>query len=116
MSDKNPIDLLKDLLGGDEAAEQVDELMNTIRPKNHSNSNSIGSSGNSGINPQMIDKMRRMMDIMENSRNDSRAGLLHSLKPYLSEKRQGRIDQCVEFLGMSQIIKMMKEQRKNKEE
>ena len=60
---------------------------------NNSNNNSIGSNSQNqnfnNLNPEMIMKLSSAINEM-NNKNDSRANLLYSLKPYLRDSRKDK--------------------------
>ena len=49
---------------------------------------------------------------MKNSKNDPRANLLNSLKPYLRDEKKGKIDQYMNLLNVSKIAEIMKDNNK----
>lgn len=53
--------------------------------------------------------MKSIMDKMGNSKNDPRANLLLSLKPYLKESRKSKVEQYVGLLNMTKIIDVLHE-------
>ena len=48
-----------------------------------------------------------------NNKNDPRANLLYSLKPYLRETKQEKLDQYVNLLKVSQIAEVLKNDKKD---
>lgn len=95
---------------------------NTISPEmiqnlsNLFNSNSNDNSTNSNNNEPSIDintilKMKTIIDSM-NQKNDPRANLLYSLKPYLRENKKNKLDQYVNLLKMTKIADIMKNEKK----
>ena len=64
-----------------------------------------------------IMKMKTIMDNM-NNKNDPRANLLHSLKPYLRDSKKEKVDQYVNLLNISKIADVMnpKGNKENKNE
>ena len=49
---------------------------------------------------------------IKNSKNDPRANLLNSLKPYLRDEKKGKIDQYMNLLNVSKIAEIMKDNNK----
>lgn len=81
---------------------------------NSTNSNSANtSSDNSGFNID-INTMLKMKNIIEsmNQKNDPRANLLQSLKPYLRDSKKDKLDQYVNLLNMTKIAELMKNDKK----
>ena len=56
-----------------------------------------------------IMKMKSVMDAMNSKKNDPRAKLLMSLKPYLKDSRKQKLDQYVQLLNMSSVFELFKE-------
>lgn len=75
-----------------------------------SNTSSSSSSEDNSI-PEFdfatIMKLKKIMDSMKDNRNDPRANLLKSLKPYLKESRKEKVDQYIQIFGMGKIFEMM---------
>ncbi len=79
----------------------------------NSNDNNVNSNNNSepSIDINTILKMKTIIDSM-NQKNDPRANLLYSLKPYLRENRKNKLDQYVNLLKMTKIADIMKTEKK----
>ncbi|MDE5830963.1 MAG: hypothetical protein K2H53_04940 [Clostridia bacterium] len=60
----------------------------------------------SSIDFETIMKMKNIMEKMKGSGNDPRANLLLSLKPYLKESRQDKVDQYIKLFGMSKVMEL----------
>ena len=60
-------------------------------------------------------KMKSIMDNM-NNKNDPRANLLYSLKPYLRDSKKNKLDQYVNMLNISKIADIMNKKEDNKNE
>ena len=75
---------------------------------NMMNSNNQNPSQNSNFNLDMntIMKMKSIMENM-NNKNDPRANLLYSLKPYLRDGKKDKLDQYVNLLNVSKIADIM---------
>lgn len=55
----------------------------------------------------MIMKMKSIMDSMKSNKNDPRANLLKSLKPYLNKNRKDKVDQYIKLFNMSKVFEVM---------
>jgi len=55
----------------------------------------------------MIMKMKTIMDSIKNNKNDPRANLLKSLKPYLNSNRKEKVDQYIQLFNMSKAFEIM---------
>ena len=56
-------------------------------------------------------KMKSVMEKM-NSSNDPRSTLLHSLKPYLRESKQDKLDQYANLMNVAKIAEIFKNENK----
>ena len=78
--------------------------------KDNSSSNNDNNSFNNENNPfgnidmNTVLKMRKIMENMNNSKNNPRANLLLSLKPYLRQSRKQKIDQYIQLFSMGELI------------
>ena len=87
--------------------EMINNLSNILN-SNSQNQNSQSSKNNNNFNLDMntIMKMKSIMENM-NNKNDPRANLLYSLKPYLRESKKEKLDQYVNMLNVSKIAELM---------
>lgn len=53
-------------------------------------------------------KLKSVMDKM-NAEPDTRGNLLRSLKPYLRENRQAKVDQYINLFNVSKIMELLKQ-------
>lgn len=70
------------------------------------NNNNSSNSTNSDIDIDTILKMKSIFEKMNNS-NDPRSNLLQSLRPYLKESRQIKLDQYVQMSKILQILPLI---------
>lgn len=59
------------------------------------------------IDVETIMKIKNIMEKM-NTQNDANSNLLYSLKPYLRESKQAKIDQYANLMKLSQISNLFK--------
>ena len=87
--------------------------LSSILNSNSQNSSNASSNSNNNFNLDMntIMKMKSIMENM-NNKNDPRANLLNSLKPYLRDEKKGKIDQYMNLLNVSKIAEIMKDNNK----
>ena len=77
--------------------------------KNASQNSSISykaqdsSFNDDGFDFETIMKMKTIIDKI-NAKDDPRANLLQSLKPYLNENRKSKIDQYIQLMNMSKVM------------
>ena len=82
-----------------------DMLNNVMKMINNSNSQENANS-NSSANNIDIETILKLKSIIEkmNVKDDPRARLLQSLKPYLKESRQSKVDQYIQLMNMSKVM------------
>ena len=85
--------------------EMINNLGNMLNSNNQSNQNS-SQNGNFNLDMNTIMKMKSIMENM-NNKNDPRANLLYSLKPYLRDSKKDKLEQCVNLLNVSKIADLM---------
>ena len=108
---------LNSMLGSDSANGLKDMINNFSNNNSSDNSYSTASSSgnteddnsNFNIDFDTIMKMKSVMDAMNSKKNDPRAKLLMSLKPYLKDSRKQKLDQYVQLLNMSSVFELFKE-------
>lgn len=59
----------------------------------------------------MIRKVKNVMDRM-NSANDPRIGLLTAIKPFLSSRRQSKLNNCVNMIRLASVTRLMDDTNK----
>lgn len=119
---------LSSMLNGKDMPEDIKNIISNFASNNSNNSDSNNShndschnedissdsrNSNSGQNTTpdidigMILKMKKIMDSMKNNKDDPRANLLLSLKPYLKDSRQEKVDQYVKLFNMSKVFEVI---------
>lgn len=77
------------------------------------NSNSTNTNFDfSKIDINTIMKMKSVMEKM-NEKDDPRSNLLYSLKPYLRQNKQEKLDQYVNLLNFSKVADILKNDKKD---
>ena len=98
------MDTLKNILG-DDAEDKIKNVMSSL-------SSSSGDTplpdfgGADGLNQLM--QMKDIMQSLTMNRNDPRANLLMSLKPYMRSGRQRSIDSAVRLLGLTSVARLLR--------
>ncbi|PNT94025.1 hypothetical protein [Clostridium thermosuccinogenes] len=59
-------------------------------------------------NLDMVRKIRRAIDKL-NTNTDPRINLLASIRPFMNEKRQKRVADCIKILQMASLVKLLEE-------
>ena len=96
-----------------EMINNISTILNSASNNNRNNENhsSNNSQNNFNIDINTILKMKSIIDAM-NTKDDPRANLLYSLKPYMRQSRQEKLDQYVNLLNMTKIADIMKSDKK----
>ena len=95
-----------------EMMNKFSDMMGNFSSGTSSNSNQFNNSFqnnnsfNFDINTFM--KLKSVMDSM-NSHPDPRSNLLKSLKPYLKDNRQAKVDQYINLFSMSRVMDAFKQ-------
>ena len=106
---------INSMLGSDSDNNLKDLINNASSNSSNNNSSNTSnfedSSEDNGFNIDFntIMKMKSIMEAMNSKKNDPRAKLLMSLKPYLKDSRKQKLDQYVQLLNMSSIFELFKE-------
>lgn len=115
---------LTDILGQDTLPDNVKGLLSLLAgaadgensadskeapPIKEEKSNATRSDMEESI--EMARKVKRVMDVMKNN-NDPRINLLNAVRPFLSSRRQKRLNDCIKLLHMSSLTKLMDEHEK----
>ena len=81
---------------------------NANSSSNSDNSENNNSSFASNIDFETILKIKTIMETL-NKKDDPRSNLLYSLKPYLRESRQTKLDQYMKLLNIAPLLEMFKD-------
>ena len=106
--------------------EMINNLTNILQNNSSDNSQdnsqgknaSFNESDSSAFNSSNIDfeTIMKIKSIMEtlNKKDDQRSNLLYSLKPYLRESRQKKLDQYVNLFKITQVTNLFKNEKGDK--
>ncbi len=97
--------------------EMLNNLSSMLNSNNKNSSDYQSNNNNFNLDMNTIMKMKSIMENM-NNKNDPRANLLYSLKPYLRDSKKDKLDQYVNLLNVSKIAELMNKNNneKNKDE
>ena len=88
------------------------ENSNTTNNQAQTENNTSNNFDLNNIDMDTIMKFSSAFGKIKNSKNDPRANLLNSLKPYLRDEKKGKIDQYMNLLNVSKIAEIMKDNNK----
>ena len=94
--------------------QSQNQSSNQTNNSNENTQNSNNSFDLNGIDMNTIMKMSSVIGKMNNSKDDPRANLLNSLKPYLRDSKKGKLDNYMNLLNVTKIAEIMKENKKEK--
>lgn len=103
---------LNNMLGqiSPEVLNNLSSMLNSST-QNSNNHDSNNSTSNLNFDMNTIMKMKSIMENM-NNKNDPRANLLYSLKPYLRDSKKGKLDNYMNLLNVTKIAELMKDNNK----
>ncbi len=112
----NIINQLNNMIQNNEIPSDIRNMMNNFANSNNNSANNDiqDMSSNSEDNTSTefdintIMKMKKIMDSMKSSKDDPRANLLKSLKPYLKESRKEKVDQYISLFNMGKVFEMLR--------
>ncbi len=90
----------------DDLKNIVNNLKNSSGSNNENNVHNSNSSDAPEIDIEMIMKMKQIMDSMNSNKDDPRANLLLSLKPYLKKSRQDKVEQYVKLFSLGKAFEL----------
>ena len=82
----------------------IDAIKNILGQNSNSDSKKNNDSSSFNIDINTMLKMKSIIDAMNNQKDDPRANLLKSLKPYLKESRKEKVDQYNKIFSMEKVF------------
>lgn len=96
------------MLSNQETSKESSSQENNQSTEN-SNTNNFDFSN---LDMNTVMKMSSAINKMKDSKNDPRANLLNSLKPYLRDSKKGQLDNYMNLLNVAKIAEIMKDNNK----
>lgn len=115
----NLMNQINQMLSNNEIPEEIKNMMNNLKqnpnePENESEARSEDTSSQNKESFSMPEfdigtmmKMKTIMDSMKSNKDDPRANLLRSLKPYLKESRKDKVDQYIQIFNMGKVFEIL---------
>ncbi|MBR2916715.1 MAG: hypothetical protein IKC07_03855 [Clostridia bacterium] len=103
---KEAVSKIQEMFQSDEGRAQLGGIMDML---GGNSKEAQDSSFGGGFDPSMLLKIQKIMSMTSNSSDSERANLLRSLKPFLKEERQGKVDKAIQLMNMSKIISLFKD-------
>ena len=82
----------------------IDAIKNILGQNSNSDSKKNNDSSSFNIDISTMLKMKSIIDAMNSQKDDPRANLLKSLKPYLKESRKEKVDQYIKIFSMEKVF------------
>ena len=100
---------LVNMLKSNDNSSSQEDAHSSAQNNSFNSSNAENSSSNnfSNIDFETILKIKSIMETL-NKKDDPKSNLLYSLKPYLRESRQKKLDQYVNLLKITQVTNLFK--------
>lgn len=87
--------------------EMVDNIMGMLNNNSTDNTTNNSNSSSPDIDIETILKMKSIIDKLNIKKEDPRSRLLQSLKPYLNENRQNKLDQYIQMGKIMEILPLL---------
>lgn len=102
----NIMEQINKMMKNNEFPDDLKNILNNFKNSsdNSNDSNESNQSATPDIDINTILKMKQIIDSMNSNKDDPRANLLKSLKPYLKESRQKKVDQYVKLFGLGKAF------------
>ena len=98
-------DQLNQMLNNKDVYKNLKDIMQQFQQaSNNNDENSSTHTESTNIDMDTLLKMKKVMDAMKSNNNDPRANLLLSLKPYLKESRQKKVEEYIKLFGITKAF------------
>lgn len=115
----NLMNQINQMIQNNQIPDEIQSMMKNLTGNNQNHTDngngqdmSSDSSSTSNTFPEFdietMMKMKKVMDAMKTNKDDPRANLLKSLKPYLKESRKEKVDQYIQIFGMGKVFEMLR--------
>ena len=106
---ENIMNQINEMLNSNDIPDDLKNMVNNLKHSSSSNTSSNDHSSSSNSSAPDIDintmlKMKQVIDSMNANKDDPRTNLLLSLKPYLKESRQKKVEQYVKLFGIEKAF------------
>lgn len=106
------INNVKNMVDSGNIPDDIKNILNSLSNSDESSGKrQSNNSNNLNIDIDTVLKMKSIIDNI-NQKDDPRANLLYSLKPYLRESRKSKLEQYVNLLKMTKLIDLMNNEKK----
>lgn len=101
------------ILKNNDMPDEIKNVLNNLSSNNSDVSSKkaeeseLGDNSSPEFDINTMLKMKSIIDAMNKERNDPRANLLKSLKPYLKESRKEKVDQYIQLFNMGKVFEIL---------
>lgn len=106
------------MLGKEDIPDDLSNLISQLASSFNNNSQASNEAVNNEHAPSsqadntndakdMLALVSKLSNMTSLSKNDPKVHLLNSLRPFMGDKRQDKLNKCIKFIGMSKIAKNM---------
>lgn len=108
------IEKLKDMLSSEDGKSQIQDIIGMFAgggdEEQSGGDTAPSNSGDGGFDPsdmEMLLKIRQVVHAMNDEESNRHAVFLRSLRPYLKESRQKKLDSAVRLISAANAMKML---------
>ena len=102
---ENMMNQINKMIENNEIPSDLKNIINGFKASSNNNSSEKSNDSSSPeIDINTILKMKQVMDSINSNKDDPRTNLLLSLKPYLKESRQKKVDQYIKLFGIGKAF------------
>lgn len=122
MSDdlNNKIKQIADILGQENIPDNVKGLLSALGNQVSNNTEPDTSKSDENVQTrrnetdESLDMVRKVKYVMDrlNSNTNPRINLLKAIRPFLNQSRQKKVHNCIKFLHLSSLTRLMDDQEK----
>ncbi len=104
------IDKFREMFSGEEGKKQLSELLEMFSDGKSEKAEAKAESDGFDFDPAMLLKIQKILSAANTSAPDDRARLLLSLKPFLGDNRQSKVDGAIKIMKMSKILSALRDE------
>lgn len=103
------IDKFREMFSGEEGKKQLLDLLEMFSGEKTEKTETEAENG-FDFDPTMLLKIQKILSAANTSAPDDRARLLLSLKPFLGDNRQSKVDGAIKIMKMSKILSALRDE------
>lgn len=100
----NAIEQLQQMLSSDDGQSQIQNILNSFTSEKDESTPSH-TPRNDGIDMDTVMKISGIMQAMNNTHDNPKTAFLNSLKPFLKESRQAKLEQATRLIKIASVLK-----------